>query len=418
MNISISNIPRAMAIAMAFVLCIAPPAFAAMTITLSPSGSGVFRLQGAGMAGVSAMDIVLQYDAATLANPRIEKGNLISGAMMAVNPNTPGIVRIAIVRIAPIEGDGAILTFTFDRKNNSLGRIIGLNVKVADSKGPLQASVSFVNPKDTAAAVASGTDSPQGTTAQLPATTTPTAQTIAPPVFVAGAGMKSDEDTGQKQEEPAVVPEDMPEPAAEPVLPKAGIVSTISGSDTVAPAKKTPVVYTRKSVLERFREYTGVRTPKALIALFDPEPMIGFKQDPLVALSDGKDTVTVRFISTPERAGTADLTLTNAKLLSSKKDPHATNTWIVTLLPKANTDSATLSVPQGDMLMVFPLVVAPKVMADLDGSKKVTEADFKLFLKKRGTLKAPRYDLNKDGVRDYRDEYIFTANYLTRGGKK
>jgi hypothetical protein len=65
------------------------------------------------------------------------------------------------------------------------------------------------------------------------------------------------------------------------------------------------------------------------------------------------------------------------------------------------------------------------VKTDIALSKRgaVTEEDFKLFLKDRGTLKSPKYDLNGDGKRDYLDDYIFTANYIVarqneQAGKK
>jgi len=64
----------------------------------------------------------------------------------------------------------------------------------------------------------------------------------------------------------------------------------------------------------------------------------------------------------------------------------------------------------------IPLTVSPQADVDLDKSGSVTEADFQLFLKTRGTDDAPKFDLNGDGKRDYQDDYIFTANYLVKAG--
>jgi hypothetical protein len=58
--------------------------------------------------------------------------------------------------------------------------------------------------------------------------------------------------------------------------------------------------------------------------------------------------------------------------------------------------------------------VAPPAGIDLDGSGKVNEADFTLFLKERGAENAPRFDLNGDGARNYLDDYIFTANFIVQ----
>ncbi len=94
------------------------------------------------------------------------------------------------------------------------------------------------------------------------------------------------------------------------------------------------------------------------------------------------------------------------------KDPEATNTWIIDVLPEKGTDEVTMALLQRGVLMVFPVAVAPQVNIDLNKSGDVTEEDFRLFLKERGTPRSPAYDLNGDGVRDFRDDYLFTANYL------
>jgi hypothetical protein len=71
----------------------------------------------------------------------------------------------------------------------------------------------------------------------------------------------------------------------------------------------------------------------------------------------------------------------------------------------------------GGVTREFPLTVAPKVQVDLIKPGTVSEADFALFLKERGTAAAPKSDRNADGRRDYLDEYIFTANYLAQQAK-
>ncbi len=96
------------------------------------------------MDGIAGMDIVVQYDARTLANPRVAPGGLIKGAMIAANPNTLGIVRIAIIRTTPITGSGDILSVTFDRKSTSPKAINSLTVKATDIDGkPLSAAVQI-----------------------------------------------------------------------------------------------------------------------------------------------------------------------------------------------------------------------------------------------------------------------------------
>jgi hypothetical protein len=175
-------------------------------------------------------------------------------------------------------------------------------------------------------------------------------------------------------------------------------------------------IHTHKSILERFQEYTGDRTPKAYISLFEQEGALGFRQEPAVVITDGKTPVKVVFISDPGKKDASDVVVAGARLVSMKQDPDYTNTWIAELKPVKDVYEASMAVALKKFTIVFPLAVAPGLNVDLDKSGKVTEDDFVLFLKKRGTPKAPEFDLNGDGTRDYVDEYIFTANYLAAGG--
>jgi hypothetical protein len=134
-----------------------------------------------------------------------------------------------------------------------------------------------------------------------------------------------------------------------------------------------------------------------------------------VVVADGKNIVQVTFISDPVKKEASDLAVSNAKLVSLKKDQDYSNTWIVELKPEKDALQASLTVFMEKLTIVYPLTVAPARDIDLDKSGKVTEADFALFLGKRGTEKKPEFDLNGDGKRDYLDDYIFTANFLAAG---
>lgn len=397
-------------------LCRALPAFAVSTLTISSSGNGGFLLQGVGMEDIAALDITITYDTATLANPRAATGGLISGALMAVNPKAPGTLRMGIITTSPIQGAGVIATLAFDRVGNSPGRIIALKASIADSNGnPLPVQSQVVNPPDESV-TAPTTPSNQG--AQLGATVPP-----APPTpgagqrLVIGGGIAPLGDsvlTAKAKNEPPASPEASPEPLKEPAVVTGETVSYPRRTEQEAqqPYDRNKKRYTQKSVLERFREHQGERSAKALISLFDQEPMIGFRQDPRVALSDGKAKVTVIFIAAPSGNNAPEVKVQGAALISLKKDPDNTNTWVAEVRPYKGAYSATLVVPQDRVIMEFPLTVAPKYNVDLDKSGKVTEADFKLFLNGRGTAKRSKFDLNNDGRRDYLDDYFFTANYL------
>ncbi len=181
---------------------------------------------------------------------------------------------------------------------------------------------------------------------------------------------------------------------------------------TQPPDRNKKALYTSKSVLARFREYAGPRTPQALALLFDQEPLIGFRQAPPLFLSDGRNTVSVTFIAMPAGGNKPDITIKSAELVSLEKDPENTNTWIAKVKPGRGAYEATLVVPQDRVTMEFPLTIAPRANIDLEKKGSATEADFTAFLKEQGTQKNPRFDLNGDGRHDYVDDYIYTANFL------
>jgi len=199
-----------------------------------------------------------------------------------------------------------------------------------------------------------------------------------------------------------------------------------SASSRQAPAGK-PGEQSRKqsvsyrSVLEQFQTFTGVKTPKALIALFDQNVMPGIRQEPPVVLSDGDATAKV-FItpSSSQETESPNFALKEAKLVSLKMEEN--NTWVIELLPAKGAYKATVRMLQSGAMTEIPVTVAPPISKTMKIGKgdALTEADFIMFLKERGTGKAPRFDLDGDGKRDYIDDYIFTANYLvkSRGGKR
>jgi hypothetical protein len=181
-----------------------------------------------------------------------------------------------------------------------------------------------------------------------------------------------------------------------------------------ASSEKRPArtIFSQKGALDRFEEYRGERTIRALASLFDQESYIGFRQEPPVALSDGTSLVRVTFLSTPGNKTTSDVAVMGARLISMRRDPDNSNTWIVDLQPERGAYRASLTVSQGKIAMVYPLTVAPKVTLGRYRSERITETEYDRYLKERLAAKMTKLDLNRDGKWDYQDDYILTANYL------
>jgi hypothetical protein len=407
------------AVTLISMLCLPVPAFAVSTILAAPGGDGVFLLQGVGVEDAAALEITVQYDTATLANPRVVEGPFITGSMTAINPNIPGAVRIVAIRLTPIRGSGLIATMTFDLRGSSPGKIISLTAKLANLQGtnlPVLAQISA--PVDTPKKDPVLPQSQEST----PAVTTVSSQPIAPPtaptIIIAGPSEKLVEAKGAPDIPPSVAADDrsvtkepVREPREEPTL-MARKTENAAG-DAAARAKiATREIYLQKSVLDRFREYKGERTADAFVSLFNEENVIGFRQDPPVALSDGKTAVVVTFISPPGNLTSSEVAVMGAQLLSLSRDPDNTNTWNATLLPKKGEYQASIAVLQGQLRLVHPLTIAPKINVQFSQTGQTTTSDLNRYLAEKKIQKPSGSDLNHDGKWDYLDDYILTANYL------
>jgi hypothetical protein len=170
-----------------------------------------------------------------------------------------------------------------------------------------------------------------------------------------------------------------------------------------------------QSVLEKFRLFTGEKTVQNLVALFDRDKAAFFRQTPPICIADGKASVKV-LISKVSDDKAPNFAFNSARYVSLTRPGEGE--WQIEVRPDKGVVRASISMLTDGAQQEIPLTVTPKVNVDLDKSGKVTDADFLLFLKTRGTESAPKFDLNGDGKRDYQDDYIFTANYLLTVAEK
>jgi hypothetical protein len=410
---------RTLAVVAALMFCLPVPAFAVSMISATPGGDGVFLLQGIGVEDAAALEITVQYDSATLANPRVVEGPFIAGSMTAVNPNIPGAIRIVAIRLTPIRGSGLIATMTFDLKGSSPGKIISLTAKLANVQGtnlPVLAQISA--PSDTPKK--DPAPQSQESTAGTAASSQPIAPPIAPAIIIAGPSEKLVEAKGAPDLPASVTGDDrsapkepVREPREEPTLMAHKEENAAAAGDAAARAKTaTREIYLQKSVLDRFHEYKGERTADAFVSLFNQENVIGCRQEPPVVLSDGKTKVIVTFISPPGNLTSSDVAVMGAQLLSLSRDPDNTNTWIATLLPKKGEYKASIAVLQGEMRLIHPLTIAPKINMLFSQAGQTTNSDFNRYLAEKKIQRPSGPDVNHDGKWDYLDDYILTANYL------
>jgi hypothetical protein len=321
---------------------------------------------------------------------------LIAGAMMVPDTNSPGTIRIVIVTTGIISGSGPVASVRFDKKGASSGSILSLNAKLINLKG-----VSL----------------PVQTQVKNPAAVPDSVSTANGQVALGQSGVNASPETGGSTLQ-APTPEASPDPA----LPGENGMrefppATESQSEPKEPHPQVPAVATEKkfivynSVLERFRDYKGEKSVKSLVDLFTMETMPGINQEPAIALSDGKSIVKVAVRVSASGNVAPNFSLKGAKLISIMMDG---DTWVIEALPDRNVYLATLTILNNGSMVEVPLTVSPLINSKIFTTGTLNVAEFNLFLNERGTEKAPRFDLNGDGVRNYIDDYIITANFIVR----
>jgi hypothetical protein len=139
--------------------------------------------------------------------------------------------------------------------------------------------------------------------------------------------------------------------------------------------------------------------------------MLGYRQFPQVAFSDGAATATLTIIVAAGVKDRPEITMEKGTILSVAKDRESTNAWIVKVRPEKDAIEASLRVDDGVAVRSIPLTVSPRIKVDLDGSGTVTEKDFLLYFQNRGN------EGGNAGIRNYRVDYVFAANYLSAAGQ-
>ena len=386
------------------------PALASL-VTLSPAGGSVYLLNGEGLPDISGLEITIIYDASSLLNPRVVPAGLFSGALMMANTTSPGSIRIAAVQPGAVQGSGPIATISFDGAAGPGGGVSGMQVSAISPAGqrnelPVVISTAGTTPRPQEAQD-SGSTQPSPSAGMNEVTGLPTSVLV--PLPVGGSA-----GAAEAAQQAAPVP-DAPESSLETAekeeqTKESGREERKEEAKEQGEGNGSRPVLTQQSVLERFREFPGPWTPEGTMQLFQQDPLLGCRQEPQVALADGKSTITLTVIVSPGAKGDPVFSLQGGTILRAVRDRDNTNTWVVRVRPDRNVIDALIRVDDGIVAREVPLTVAPRLNADLDGSGTVTEQDFLLHVRSR------QGDGGKVGKKDFRDDYRFAANYLVAVG--
>jgi len=412
-------------------LLLASTSFAAGPITISAAGNNTYIVNGSSMDGVAGIEIQITYAVASLGTPKasdVTAGSLVSGvsgAIFAANPNSPGTIRIAIISTSPFSGSGPIAKIVFPAGGGTAPPPQLVNYSMIDSKGAALTSQTHTGstapdpnisgPGTFGQTATTSTPSTSGTSTGTTGTTTTstaTSSTGSTPTYLGTVTMPQDFASKPDVKPPAAKEEqpvwDQPgrSPAEQPQIAD----RSASGKKEHETETETEQYLVYKGVIERFKQYKGETSLAKLSELFKREVSTSIHQEPSPLLSDGKTTVTLT-VDLPARITAApNFAMNGAKLLSHKQEPAIKGRWILTALPDSMTSEAALTILAGSEGFEYPLTVAPPLRAAL----KLDETGWKMFQNNRGTDTQPLYDLDQDGVRDYRDDFIFVTNYLVQ----
>ena len=423
-------------------------AFAAAVVSVTSGGSNVYVLKGTGLQGVAGIDLSIGYDGTVLSAPNVTLGTLAGERFNSLNTGT-NPVRLAVIDTVGIggSGSGTIATIAFVNSGTASGginvvaKLIDSNYKTipssVDNPFPIPAPAATNNDagsgNDAGANQGAGnsgnpTSNNPGTTTTSTTTTTGTTGTTGynsgsglylvggtltlPPSDSANRDATKDVKTAGAQ--PAAPDSQDRQAATRDSVAQVPIADAVEARVPVPapkpaapPAPPKPVL----SVLERFRLFSAEKTVQSLTALFAPDDSGFFSQSPAIAIADGKGIVRLTIAQMAgERAPNFAFNAASYVSLAQTADGE----WEVRVRPDAGVVAASVSVLANGTVREIPLTVAPKAAVTANRSGEVSEADFRRFLKERGTPSAPKNDLNRDGRRDYLDDYIYTANYLVK----
>jgi hypothetical protein len=377
-----------LAISLMLLLCRGTaPASAGMNLTVTPSGDSTVHLQGNGIRDMASAEVSFDWNA-TLGEPQVS----VQGATVA------GMA-----------------------KNGASG--MTLKLVRDDPDAVLDISVGFENPGDMSRAisnVASNAHDAEGGSYSVPIDFRPAEEPLkfdppaeqppgnpAPPAAENTAAAASLAEKNMQKSTPkpdnGAAPDAAPRPSGGGTVEKAADAS--SDLEALAQADIEPAP---GSVLRRFREYRGKKGLREFALLFGRQDG-SVRQEPAVALADGKSEVRLTVVLRDQGASAPNFAFVGGTLASLRKSGD--RAWEVTVVPAAGTWEGILVIVVGKSVAEFPLTVAPSVGIPNEELRSVTETTFLNRLKKyrEGSLSRSR---ESAPFPEYLSEYIFTANCL------
>jgi hypothetical protein len=120
-----------------FIMVTSASAAVAFTLSLGsttapPGGETNLPIQAHGATNVGAVQFEITYDDTLLTPLKVEASSLAPNALVEFNADTPGRLAIGVVTVAPINGDGPLVSVRF-KVNATQGQVIPLTLENAQA---------------------------------------------------------------------------------------------------------------------------------------------------------------------------------------------------------------------------------------------------------------------------------------------
>jgi len=395
----------------------------AASILVVPGENGVYYVKAVDFGEISGVELEIQYDTATLANPRITQGPMLASTMFVPNTKfSPSSVKIAAMSLSSIKGSGDLATLTFDLKGANPPKPAIIRSKLAAAS--TGASVKVDTPATSGSGGTGGGGSGgtgdggsggtggggSGGTGGGGGGTGGGGVTVAGGASVGTITLPQDQIAAAEAErktdyQPLVTDlrKDMTLPLGDSGSKQ--ISSTETAAEPVKEQAKKSVSY--KSTVQLFKDFKGEKSSKSLIPLFAEVAPPDFKQEPPIAFADGKTSLKITLELKQVGSESPKFLLQGANVKKLSGQGEGTITWTIEAVPKKDAVEAVLTVIDGQTVMDFPLTITPGIDPLLTKAKALSEADFVAYL-----AKPLKFDLNNDGKFDAVDDFIYTANFI------
>ena len=430
----------------------------AATSTLAGLGNGIYTFQGNNMNGIAGIQLNIAYNTSLLKNPTVTQGQLVSGAIFAANTTIPGVIIIAIVSPSTFTGDGPIATITFGDWLETRG-ITSATVSMIDSNGSAVPSSCIITGEN------QNSDSGLSTVPGLPFShitqqsdiiQAGQTKTTSQPTYLGSISLpldplqqaksKSEAQTSASSDKEDSVEATVAKRTQYPEMPAAdkkteqsespqqakskSEAQSSAASDQEDPVEATVAERTKnpempaadkrtgqslhknlyKGILDKFKEYAGKKNLAKMVALFKKENAHVIEQEPTVLLSNGRNKATLKVNLSAKFNSSPSFAVMGGKLVSFRHDKQNKDSWTVVVCPDAGAIRTYLIIIAGAEEFEFPVTVAPVIKTSLT----LDERGWSVFTKEIRAKAHPLHDFNNDGVRDFIDEYIFVANYVSK----